>query len=53
MSTEGQSGQHQELEREAVALWKQYGFFLPGQVKGFLRKLAAFLNWKELQGAMG
>jgi hypothetical protein len=45
-------GESQELEREAVALWKQYGFFLPSQVKGFLRKLAVFLKWQELQGAM-
>lgn len=44
--------QGDELEREAIALWKQYGFFLPSQAKAFLRRLADFLNWQELQGAM-
>lgn len=37
-----------ELEREAIALMKQYGFFLPKAAKDFFRKLAAFLNWSEL-----
>jgi hypothetical protein len=37
-----------ELEREAVALIKQYGFFLPAPAKAFFRKLAIFLNWQEL-----
>ena len=41
-----------ELEREAIALWRQYGFFLPSQAKDFLRKLAAFLKWQDLQGVM-
>lgn len=39
-----------ELERQAVALVKQYGLFLPGPVKRFLRELAAHLNWNELKG---
>jgi hypothetical protein len=38
-----------DLEREAVALVKQYGFFLPGPVKLFLRKLADHLQWHELK----
>lgn len=41
-----------ELEREAVALWKQYGFFLPSQVRGFMLRLAAALNWQQLTEAM-
>lgn len=45
-------GESQELEREALALWKQYGFLLPSQVKSFLRKLAGFLNWQQLQGVL-
>lgn len=38
-----------ELEREAVALVKQYGFFLPGAVKAFFRRLSDFLNWQDLK----
>jgi hypothetical protein len=37
-----------ELEREAVALMKQYGFFLPAQAKEFFRKLATANNWQHL-----
>jgi hypothetical protein len=37
-----------ELEREAVALVKQYGLFLPKPAQEFLRKLAAHMQWKEL-----
>jgi hypothetical protein len=36
------------LEREASALWKQYGFILPSTVRGFLVRLAAHLNWNDL-----
>ncbi len=36
------------LEREAIALWNQYGLFLPAPVKAFMRKLAAFNGWAEL-----
>lgn len=39
----------EELEREAVALIRQYGFFLPAPAKAFFRKLAVFLNWQDLQ----
>lgn len=45
-------GESEKLEREAIALWKQYGFFLPSQVRGFLHRLAVYLNWQQLQGAM-
>lgn len=37
-----------ELEREALTLVKQYGFFLPAAVKSFLKKLAISLNWNLL-----
>lgn len=42
-----------ELEREAIALWKRYGFMLPSTVRGFMGRLAVFLNWRELKGVMG
>nr|DAD55516.1 MAG TPA: hypothetical protein [Corticoviridae sp.] len=47
MSTD-QTAQYKELEREACALVKQYGFFMPSPVKKFLAKMALFLNWQEL-----
>lgn len=37
-----------DLEREALAIWKQYSFFLPASVKAFFRRLAASLNWHDL-----
>lgn len=37
------------LEREAVALVKQYRFFLPQAAKDFFRRLADFLNWQDLK----
>lgn len=40
----------EELEREAVALVKQYGLFMPAPVKAFLRKLAIHLQWETLKG---
>lgn len=40
--------QGQALESEAVALYKQYGFFLPGPAKAFFRKLAILLQWQDL-----
>ena len=36
------------LEREAVTLYQQYGFFLPGPAKAFFRKLAIHLQWQDL-----
>jgi len=39
----------QALEREAVALYRQYGYFLPGPAKDFFRKLAIHLKWQELE----
>lgn len=41
-----------ELEREAIALIRQYGLFLPAPAKAFFRKLADHLNWTELQKAI-
>lgn len=38
-----------ELECEAVALVKQYGYFLPAPAKAFFRKLATYLNWTNLK----
>lgn len=38
-----------ELQREAVALVKQYGFILPAQAKNFFKKLASFLHWYDLE----
>ncbi len=40
------------LEAEAVALMKQYGFFLPPAAKSFFRKLADYLNWQTLKGSL-
>lgn len=37
-----------QMEIEAVALYKQYGLFLPGPAKSFFRKLAFHLNWQDL-----
>ncbi len=39
----------EELEREACALVRQYGFFLPLPVRGFFIKLAKFLEWSNLE----
>jgi hypothetical protein len=41
----------EELERQAVALVKQYGTFLmmAPPVKAFFKRLAAHLNWKNLE----
>ncbi|MEC4722948.1 hypothetical protein RY831_27695 [Noviherbaspirillum sp. CPCC 100848] len=42
-------GESQELEREAIALWKEYKIFLNRpKPKAFLLRLAAFLQWQEL-----
>ncbi len=41
-----------ELEKEAVALVRQYGLLLPRGVKEFMRRLAAELNWNELTKAL-
>lgn len=38
-----------ELERRAVALFKQYGLFLPRPVKEFFSELADHLNWQDLK----
>lgn len=44
--------ENEELERQAVALVKQYGLFLPAPAKAFFRKLAAHLNWNDLKGIL-
>jgi hypothetical protein len=41
-----------ELEREALALVRQYKFLLPKAVKEFMRKLAEHLGWDQLKGAL-
>lgn len=41
-----------ELEREAVTLIKQYGFFLPKQAKEFFKRLAEHLGWQNLKGTL-
>lgn len=44
--------QNEELERQAVALIRQYGLFLPAPAKEFFRKLAEFLQWDNLKGIL-
>jgi hypothetical protein len=44
--------QGEQLEREAVALVKKYGLFLPAPAKDFFKKLADFLNWNDLKGQL-
>ncbi|HJV86926.1 MAG TPA: hypothetical protein VJ698_15780 [Noviherbaspirillum sp.] len=41
-----------ELEQAAIDLWGTYGRFLPSKVKGFMLRLADFLNWQDLKGVM-
>lgn len=41
-----------DLEREAVALLRQYGLFLPAPAKAFFRKLADRLKWDNLKGML-
>lgn len=40
-----------DLQKEAVLLVKQYGFFL-SPAKPFLRRLAEALDWQELKGLL-
>ena len=42
----------QKLEGEAVALIKQYGFFLPKPAKEFFKRLAIHLKWNQLEKAL-
>lgn len=37
-----------QLEQQAVALWRQYGLFLPKSAKVFFKELAEFLGWQKL-----
>ncbi|WP_426078879.1 hypothetical protein [Janthinobacterium sp. PSPC3-1] len=39
------------LERQAVTLYRQYGFVLPGPAKAFFRELAIHLQWHDLKKA--
>jgi NAD-dependent SIR2 family protein deacetylase len=38
-----------ELQRKAVALIKQCGYFLPKPAKAFFGELADFLNWQDFK----
>ena len=42
----------EELERQAVALVKQYGWVLPPPVRKFFRELADHLQWETLKGTL-
>ena len=46
------SDKNAEMQRRAVALVTQYGLFMPGPVKTFLRELADHLNWNDLKGKL-
>jgi hypothetical protein len=39
----------EELERKALALWRQYKFLLPASAKEFFKQLADFLKWESLK----
>jgi hypothetical protein len=39
----------EEIEAQAVDLWREYRFFLPGKVKKFLRDVAEFCQWEKLK----
>ena len=41
-----------DLEREALALVRQYRFLLPKAVKEFMRRLAVHLGWEKLKGEL-
>lgn len=43
------SNKNAQLEARAVAMFKQYGLFLPRPVKDFFSELAEFLNWQDLK----
>lgn len=42
----------EQLEGMAMALWRQYGYFLGRQHKEFLLRLALLLKWKKLEGVL-
>lgn len=46
--------ENEELERQAVALVKQYGMMLmmAPPVKAFFKRLAVFLKWQNLEKAL-
>jgi hypothetical protein len=41
-----------DLEKEALALVRQYGFFMPGPVKALLLKIADRLGWSEVKRSL-
>ncbi len=41
-----------ELEREGVALLKQYGWALPKPAKEFFKRLAEKLGWETMKGSL-
>lgn len=41
--------QSEELQRQACALVRQYGFILPSAVRAFMFNLADFLQWDDLK----
>jgi hypothetical protein len=41
-----------QLEREAIALVKQYSWVLPAPAKAFFKRLAKHLNWANLEGIL-
>jgi hypothetical protein len=42
----------ESLEREAIALVKQYGWALPQPAKKFFKRLADHLGWENLKGTL-
>lgn len=42
----------EQLEREAIALVKQYAWVLPAPAKAFFKRLAKHLNWANLEGIL-
>lgn len=41
-----------DLELEAISLYRQYGWLLPVPVKEFMHRLAARLEWAQLKEVM-
>jgi hypothetical protein len=48
----GEARAMDNLEQEALALVRQYGFFMPGPVKALLLKIADRLGWVELKKSL-
>jgi hypothetical protein len=41
-----------ELQHDAVVMVKKYGLLLPAPARAFFRKLAAHLQWTDLEQAL-